>query len=56
MTGSGEHAAFETLFVHHGTLNQNKLADREELLKLKARDMVGGKPGFLARALTQFGV
>ena len=54
--GSDERRAFETLFIHGGTLNQNRPGDRELLRKLKQRDMAGGKPGLLARALTQFGV
>lgn len=54
--GSDERRAFETLFLHGGTMNQNRLADREALLKLKQRDTAGGKGGVIARALTQFGV
>ena len=54
--GSGEYRAFETLFVRHGSMDQNRLDDRELLLKLKAKDLVGKQPGFVARCLTQFGV
>ncbi len=53
---SDERRAFEILFVHHGLLNQGRLADREALLKLKQADTAKGKLGLIAKALTQFGV